>query len=296
MFFPVLWPSCAKLVSLYVSVERTGVASGIYDAGSLVGLSASFVVAGVISDWRTGLAFTSITGILYSILYYILTKYTIVSYSSAKLDALEYKYNERSYSRELKLSISNVILPSIGFFLTLQTWGLLISWISLFFVNEMKLEYSSLITYMVLLAFAGTIAEVFAGLLSDRIGGFTGRKIVISIGQSIAVAGLFTAYTYYGSREALYSIIVVFVAYRFASMTFWAILNDTIPRYAVGKIGGLYSAIAGISLTVAPIINGYLIEVTHSLRIGFLYTALTLLLSTLAYLFLKQHYRRGAGE
>ncbi len=229
-------------------------------------------------------------------LYYVLVTRIVSGYSSLGASASESKDNGlRSYSGKLRLSIKNVILLNIGFFLTLQTWGLLISWISLFFIDEMKLEYSDLVVYMVLLAFAGTAAEVFAGLLSDRIGGFIGRKIVIGVEQAIAVVGLAIAYTYYGSQAALYSIIIVFIAYKFASMTFWAILNDTIPSHAVGRISGLYAAIAGVSLTIAPVVNGYLIEVTHSLRTGFLCTAVTLALSTLAYLALKQYYRRDTG-
>ena len=77
------------------------------------------------------------------------------------------------------------------------------------------------------------------------------------------------------------------MSYKFATVTFWAVINDVVPPEIVGRVSGLYSMSAQLALFASPVLNGFLIEATGSLKIGFLYSAITLAASTAAYLALE---------
>ncbi|RLG87094.1 MAG: hypothetical protein DRO39_01425 [Thermoprotei archaeon] len=278
---PALWPSCAKLVSLYVPQSMVGVATALYDAGSIVGLAASYVIVGFAeASWRRSLVYTSAMGIAYAVLYAVAIR-RLWGYHQADV------HEERVGTRTLRSSLGTVALLLAGFFLTLQTWGLLISWTSTFFVKELGLKYQDLVLYMVLVAILGTCAEVIAGLISDRMGGLRGRKFVIAVGQGVTTAALLGLYAVPERSASLLLTLAAFVSYKFATVTFWAVINDVVPPAIVGRVSGLYSMSAQLALFTSPVLNGFLIEVAGSLRIGFLYSAITLTISTAAYLALK---------
>ena len=279
---PALWPSCAKLVSLHVPQSMVGVATALYDAGSIVGLAASYVIAGLAgASWRGVLAYASAIGVAYAAVYAAATR-ELWSYRPA--EAAEGSAGVRGLGRS---SLRTVALLLTGFFLTLQTWGLLISWTSTFFVEELGVGYGELVLYMALVAVLGAGAEVFAGLVSDRIGGLRGRKLVIALGQGVATAALLGLYEGGDPSASLLLTLVAFVSYKFATVTFWAVINDVVPPEIVGRVSGLYSMSAQLALFASPVLNGFLIEATGSLKIGFLYSAITLAASTAAYLALE---------
>ena len=280
---PVLWPSCAKLVSTYIPRSMVGVATAIYDSGAAIGLGLSYVLASMVNtNWRGALLASALLGLSYPLVFAtVLRRYVDKAPAHASGDP------QQPNTRRSALFLGPVALLLLSFFLTLQTWGLLTSWIPTFLVKELGFSYSEVAVYVVTASIAASIAEIFGGWLSDRLGGLRGRRFIIGVGHGITVIVLLLLYLDMGRAADLALIMIAFVAYKYASLAFWAIINDVIPAEFVGRISGLYAMSAQVSMLVAPVLYGYIIEILGYLRPGFLYSAFTLLVSSFTYLSLK---------
>jgi len=63
---PLIWPICAKLVSIYIPRERYGYATAFYDIGSMIGLALTYVIASFVgSNWSLAMVLSSALGFLY---------------------------------------------------------------------------------------------------------------------------------------------------------------------------------------------------------------------------------------
>jgi len=260
-----------------------GVATAIYDSGAAIGLGLSYVLASMVNtNWRGALLASALLGLSYPLVFAtVLRRYVDKAPAHASGDP------QQPNTRRSALFLGPVALLLLSFFLTLQTWGLLTSWIPTFLVKELGFSYSEVAVYVVTASIAASIAEIFGGWLSDRLGGLRGRRFIIGVGHGITVIVLLLLYLDMGRAADLALIMIAFVAYKYASLAFWAIINDVIPAEFVGRISGLYAMSAQVSMLVAPVLYGYIIEILGYLRPGFLYSAFTLLVSSFTYLSLK---------
>jgi ACS family hexuronate transporter-like MFS transporter len=120
----------------------------------------------------------------------------------------------------------------------------------------------------------GCVGLVGGGFLVDFVYRRTGnalfsRKIVLvcclgAAAVAIALAGQMTTAT---SAVALVAV-TIFALYLTGS-TYWAIVQDAVPRENVGGVGGFVHGLANCSGIIGPTITGYIVQETGSFNSAF---------------------------
>lgn len=91
---PFSWPLAAKLVVTQISGERRGIATAVYNTGSMIGLALAYVVVAIVNGvWRNAMIMAGLIGIIYISVAYLLWKSFL---------------NSRAYMREEESQISGV--------------------------------------------------------------------------------------------------------------------------------------------------------------------------------------------
>ncbi len=93
--------------------------------------------------------------------------------------------------------------------------------------------------------------------------GYTTNALVATVWISIALGGL-----------------------AFAAPVAWSIPALIAPKGTVGSVGSIMNMFGNLAGIAAPIVAGYLLDVTHSFTANFLVAAAILVLGILAFLFL----------
>jgi len=277
VFMPLVWPICAKIVSLYVPKEMYSLATSVYNTGSMIGLTLTFIIPGLLAEnWRLVLTTTALIGFSYTVtyVYFFRDKWNLSTY---KTDSADNSLKERSIPYRL------LIIMTVSFFLALYPWGLMVSWTSTFLVRELNLRYEDLIPHMILIATLSFFVEISSGVISDKIGGLKGKKITLITG--LLVTGALLAFITVINDIALKSTLLftTFIVYRVSAPSFWSIVNEVIPPVLIGRFSGIYTLAGPAVGLITSALNGYIIEVTGSLEIGFLIASMITLLSVLMY-------------
>ena len=111
------------------------------------------------------------------------------------------------------------------------------------------------------------------------------RQSVLIMGTALglAIAGpMFTT----DPKIALVWITVALAGLAAAAPVGWSIPSLIAPRPSVGKVGGILNFGNQVSGIVAPIVTGYILHETGSMRQAFAVAAILLLLGIAAYVFL----------
>lgn len=276
VFMPLIWPVCAKIVSVYVPREMYSLATSVYNTGSMIGLTLTFIMPGLLAgNWRRVLAAVGLMGFTYTAIYiYFFRDEQGLSTDRAKLTRIQ--PNRHSLPYRL------LALMTLSFFLALYPWGVMVSWTSTFLVRELNLGYEDLIPYMTLIAVLSFLVEIGSGIASDKVGGLKGKKITLITG--LLLTGTLLALITVIDRELKPIILfVTLIAYRISTPSFWSIINEVIPSYLIGRFSGIYTLAGPAAGLTASALNGYIIEATGSLEIGFLIASTITFLSALIY-------------
>jgi predicted MFS family arabinose efflux permease len=218
---PLIWPTCARLVSTYIPRERYGYASALYDIGSMIGLVLTYVIASFVgSDWRLTMVLSSALGFLYTPTILAVLRSCKVGGElprggdvASGTEGGDAKAFWRSYA---KLGA----LLFLAFFFALYTWGFIVFWLSTFLVYELRLSYSYIALYMLASAAIASALEVVSGVYSDRVGGVDGkvRILIPGLTPSALLLGVASAPISSVARLVVASLSIAF--YRIASPSF----------------------------------------------------------------------------
>ncbi|MGB2639672.1 MAG: hypothetical protein WAN32_12035, partial [Candidatus Acidiferrum sp.] len=111
------------------------------------------------------------------------------------------------------------------------------------------------------------------------------RQVVL-IGGTMLGLGILGAARTESAAAALFWISLSIGGLSAASPVGWSIPSLIAPKESVGTVGGILNFSNQLAGIAAPIVTGYVVQITHSFAWAFIAATITLLLSIAAYIFL----------
>jgi MFS family permease len=171
-----------------------------------------------------------------------------------------------------------------------------ITWLPAYFVERRHLSLNSMGVYT-FFSFAGTaVVAIVAGAGADWMIARGGDAAIIRRGFTIA--GLLAASTeVFGALADSNQLAVFFAIFSMAGLglataNYWALTQTLVTRAAAGRVAGLQNTALNLAGIVAPILTGWLKQVTGSYTAPMQAIWITLILGVGAYVFLVR--RNGA--
>ncbi|WGS53268.1 MFS transporter [Paraburkholderia sp. D15] len=141
------------------------------------------------------------------------------------------------------------------------------TWFAAFLVStyQIKIGHAGYLWAFVA-AVPAALCQPLAGLASDRFG--HRRSLMISLSIVALICLLFVSYTLLGPRWVpawvVLATAVLFSIFVNMWIIVWPLTTTLFPTTAAGPIGGLMNTVAQICGSLAPVVSGYFIDVTHS--------------------------------
>lgn len=164
-----------------------------------------------------------------------------------------------------------------------------LTWFPVYLVRERGLSILQAGSVAAIPALCGFLGGVLGGVISDYILRKTGsltwaRKVPIVGGMLLSMSIIGCNYV---DGQAF---IIGFMALAFFGKGIgalgWAVVADTSPEEMGGVSGGLFNMFGNMSSITAPIVVGYIVNVTGSFNGALVYVSLNALAACFAYLFL----------
>jgi MFS transporter, ACS family, D-galactonate transporter len=172
-----------------------------------------------------------------------------------------------------------------------------ITWLPAYFVERRHLSLNSMGIYT-MFSFVGTaIVAIVAGAAADWM--ITRGADAAAIRRGFTIAGLLAASTeVFGALADSNQVAVFFAIFSMAGLglataNYWALTQTLVTRAAAGRVAGLQNTALNLAGIVAPILTGWLKQVTGSYTAPMQAIWVALLLGVGAYLFLV---RRSPAE
>lgn len=286
-----LYPACAfKTIATWFPKRERATANAMMLASNPLGLAISpLVVVAVMSiwGWRAVFLVLFVPGIVIAALFWRLVRdRPSESPRVSSIELAEIEDGEEAVSAHhgtggimAALSEPNIL----RFFLVLFTfdiafWGFT-AWLPTYLVKERGLSMGQMGVAAALPFLVGTVGSVLGGWLSDHV--FTRQRrfpiIVCEVASALFLYLMFTATT-------LQAVIVYQTAAGFFLMTFfavfWALPMNSIPQNVMGIASGFINMAGQLAAFIAPLLFGYLVQVTGNFGVTFGVLVFALLLSS----------------
>ncbi|MDW8073018.1 MAG: MFS transporter [Nitrososphaerota archaeon] len=275
--FPFVWPISSRLVAAYVSSQRYGYSTAIFNTGSMIGFAASYIVMALAyNDWRFAMVMAGVVTLAYIPIIIIAWRAFLGSGLDIGRNIERQTVSVEAGRQEVPRGVVDRIgiLLSLAHFCALYMWGILITWLSTFLVYELRLSYSEIAQFLSLVTVVSSILEVSAGIYSDRMGGLKGRALILFLGLTPSGILLLLAVEFAASSPtALVLVSLAALAWRVSTPSFWSIINDVIPPKYLGRISYMYVSAAPLSGIASSTITSAIITFTNSVRLGMLISA-----------------------
>ncbi|MEM2221242.1 MAG: MFS transporter [Ignisphaera sp.] len=287
---PFVWPTCAKIVTVYTSSRSYGYSTAVFNFGSMAGMALSYIVVALVggSSWRVAVIVAGLPVLIYIPI--VIAIWNAVIRGGTEIKGSIFRQDQQVDVRHPNIIQKDIVKIAIQLFLAhfcaVYTWSLLINWLSTFLINELKFSYNYIAIYMFLIATISGILEVSAGTYSDRIGGLRGRLMILYVGLvSSSILLLSTVLTTSSSLIIMSLASLSILMWRISTPSFWSIISDAIPLNYIGKISRIYVSAVPLAGITSSIVNGYVVSATGSVKYGVIISSILLLLSPLLYTF-----------
>jgi MFS family permease len=194
-------------------------------------------------------------------------------------------------------------LPMTALFRSRIIWGTLIgtfcynyflffsiTWLPAYFVERRHLSLDSMGVYT-FFSFAGTaVVAILAGAAADWM--IAGGADAATVRRGFTIAGLLAASSeVFGALADSNQVAVFFAIFSMAGLglataNYWALTQTLVTRAAAGRVAGLQNTALNLAGIVAPILTGWLKQVTGSYTAPMQAIWITLIVGVGAYVFL----------
>jgi MFS family permease len=261
-----LFPAGLAWIAKHVDERQRGLAAGIFVSGGKWGPAiasplATWLILGY--GWRTMFFLLGAGGLVWVIPWMLLAE----------------DDRPRSPRRE---AAQPVKVPSFGeLFRTRAMWATLIgtfcynyflffslTWLPVYFVERRNLSLSSMSVYT-MFSFAGTgTVAILAGAAADWM--IRRGASAVNTRRWFTIAGLLAASTeVFGAMSESTDVAIFFAIFSMtglglATANYWAITQTLLPEVAPGRVAGIQNTALNLAGVVAPIITGWLKQITGS--------------------------------
>ena len=288
----VVFPAGLSWIHRNIDEERRGLAAAIFVGGTKWGPAiAAPLAAWLVSQygWRIMFQVVGLGGLLWVVPWILLAD-----------DGACAPKRVRQGARTLPMAAlfrSRIIWGTlIGTFCYNYFLFFSITWLPAYFVERRHLSLNSMGVYT-FFSFAGTaVVAIVAGAGADWMIARGGDAAVIRRGFTIA--GLLAASTEVfraladSNQLAVFFAIFSMAGLGLATANYWALTQTLVTRAAAGRVAGLQNTALNLAGIVAPILTGWLKQVTGSYTAPMQAIWITLILGVGAYVFLVR--RNGA--
>lgn len=279
------WTISARIVAMYVESKRRGLASAIYGTGSMIGLALAYVVTAFTKNgWPSTMIKAGFFGIIYIVFAYIVWKLSLESRLTEQHEEIPSPNNPAVDKKITSRHVYKIVLwLSLGHFSAVYTWNFMFTWLSTFLVYELNIDYKVIAISLVFIAIVSSVLTVLMGIWSDKKGGFKGRVLPLYIGLTPAAILLVVSPYISSSMVAALIMSVAILLWRISTPSFWSIFNDLIPLKYFEKASSTYVAAVLISGIVSSTVNGYIVELTGSMKYAIILASIILIFSPVFY-------------
>jgi MFS family permease len=287
----VIAPASLRWIRMNIDERQRGLAMGVYMAGTKIGPAvgapiAAFLIAAY--GWRAMFCLTGLASLVWLIPWLLLVP--------------------RDETRPVQQMKRDV--PFADVFKGPAIWGILlgtfcyscylyfcITWLPAYFKEQRKLPLQMMGLYT-MFSFAGmAVTTILSGWAADRFiarGGdpATVRKNFVIVGLLLSATEVFGAVSS-SAQLALFFSIFSMAGLGVATGNQYALTQTIVPGAAIGRIGGLQNMASNLAGVAAPIMTGWLIQVTGSYEAPMKAIAVLLLIGAASYALLV---RRDASQ
>lgn len=289
----VVFPAGLSWIHRNIDEERRGLAAGIFVGASKWGPAiAAPLAAWLLSryGWRSMFLTVGLGGLLWLVPWWWLA--------------------EEGARPPKRRSAASAPVPMRSLFQSRIIWGTLIgtfcynyflffsiTWLPAYFVERRHLSLESMGIYT-MFSFAGTaVVAILAGAAADWL--ISQGRDAAAVRRGFTIAGLLGASTeVFGALAASNQVAVFFAIFSMAGLglataNYWALTQTLVTRAAAGRVAGLQNTALNLAGIVAPIMTGWLKQITGSYTAPMQAIWVVLLAGVSSYLLLV---RRNAAE
>ena len=293
-------PAGMRWIRLNVDESQRGFIIGIYMAAAKVGPALGGYVAAallVAFGWRQMFVILGLGGLVWLIPWLLIVR-----------------NNDRALEREMvRASGGKASVPFSRIMASPVIWGTIIgtfcyqyfvyyslTWLPAYFVEARNLDLSKMGIFTGF-SFAGmAIVATAAGFAADRL--IARGYNAVKVRKAFIIAGFLVASTeIFGARAESQQVALFFAVFSLSGLglttaNYWALTQTLIPGAAVGRIVGVQNCAANLPGIVAPILTGWLKEVTGGYKAPMQVIWLFLILGIASYVFLVREKYAPKGD
>ena len=285
----VVTPASLRWIRLHFPERQRGLATGMLFAGAKLGPAAGTWLATDLllkHGWQAMFLILGLGSLIFLVPWFLLVKD-----DDRQLEAVAAK---ASTHQQIPFSaiwhtpaIYGIILGTIAY--NYFNYFCL-TWLPSYFVEQWKLSMQDMRLFTTFSFLGMAFVAVAAGAAADAL--ITRGWDVIKVRKGFTIAGLAVASTEIigvmsGSRDvALTFAIISLAGLGLSTANYWALTQSLMPGAAIGRIAGVQNLASNMAGIIAPIVTGYLIEITGSYEAPMQAVLAVLLMGVLAYTFL----------
>lgn len=317
------FPANAKAIGRWFPPDRRSFATSFFDGAAKFSSAIGIPLIGIIVlrfGWRSGFLFTGALSFVYFIAFYFIYRdphSEEAEHLAEQAEQLTAASRREAPEPAHAVTPTTTPTPRLGFLALLRqrkvlgltigfgaynyVFYLLLTWLPSYFHQALHINLFDSFVYTAVPWFIATLADLFLGgllvdILIDR--GFNSSRVrmtALVIGMLFGL-GIFGAAFVHTRFAAVAWITLSITGLSVAAPVGWSLPSLIVPEANVGTVGGIVNFSNQISGIVAPIITGYVVELTHSFAIAFYVAAAYLLIGIGAYLFLLRDTNMVAAE
>ncbi len=282
-----LFPAGLAWLARNVEERQRGLAAGIFVSGSKWGPAiASPLATWLILNhgWRVMFFALGIAGVLWVIPWLLLAEPDHARDRRAA-KAVPISFRDLFRTRAIWATVIGTFCYNYFLFFSL-------TWLPAYLVESRNLTLSSMSVYT-MFSFAGTgIVAILAGAAADMM--IRRGSSAVNVRRWFTIAGLLAASTeVFGAMSASTSVAVFFAIFSMtglglATANYWAITQTLLPRVAPGRVAGIQNTALNLAGIVAPIITGWLKQITGGYTAPMQTIWVVLIIGVAAYVFLAR--------
>lgn len=298
------YPCNAAIAAKWFPDKERATVAGIFDSASKFGGAVALpLIVWMIAviDWRMSFVVIGAAGIVWSAIWWWFFHDTPEAHPGISPE-------ERAYIRDGQarrhvtgaampmtwyalLRYRNIWAMCLGFFTINYISYFFITWLPTYLVKEQGMGLIAMGFVGSLPLLSGLVAEIVAGLLSDRVLR-SGKLSLTATRKLFLVAGLVMALCI-GFAPLAHSVelVVALLCIAKAGTTVaasqvWALPGDVAPENMTGTVAGLQNMVSNFGGVIGPIVTGFIVAQTGSFTAALMFSGALGALGILNYLFL----------
>lgn len=259
-----IFPAGLSWIHRNVEEHRRGLIAGIFVSGAKWGPAIAAPLAAWLINaygWRSMFQILGFGGLLWVIPWLLFADGGKRAVKRAAGETMDWPFRMMFRSRVIWGTLIGTFAYNYFFFFS-------ITWLPAFFVERRHLSLTSMGVYT-MFSFAGTaIVAILAGAAADWM--IRRGADAVTTRRWFTIAGLLAASTeLIGALADSNQVAVFFTIFSMAGMglataNYWALTQTLVPSVAAGRVAGLQNTSLTIAAVVAPIITGWLKQITGS--------------------------------